>query len=60
MLVTDGPYTEIKEHIGGLLILEAASLDEALGWARKNAAVFSGAVEVREIFFAPDPADVAE
>ena len=30
VLVTDGPYLETKEHIGGFWILEAASLDEAL------------------------------
>ena len=32
VLVTDGPYLEAKEHVGGLLILETADLDEALGW----------------------------
>src|ERR1700719_3282034 len=37
VLITDGPYLETKEHIGGLLILEVASLDEALAWARKGA-----------------------
>src|SRR5437764_708269 len=33
VLVTDGPYTETKEHMGGFWILEAADLDEALAWA---------------------------
>src|SRR3982074_3389481 len=37
VLVTDGPYTETKEHMGGFWILEAADLDEALAWARKGA-----------------------
>jgi hypothetical protein len=37
VLVTDGPYTETKEHIGGFWILEAADLDEALAWAKKAA-----------------------
>src|SRR3984893_17262024 len=36
VLVTDGPYTETKEHIGGFWILEAADMDEALAWARKG------------------------
>src|ERR1700748_887028 len=36
VLVTDGPYTETKEHMGGFWILEAADLDEALAWARKG------------------------
>ena len=33
--ITDGPYLETKEHIGGFWILEAANLDEALAWGRK-------------------------
>jgi hypothetical protein len=37
VLVTDGPYTETKEHMGGFWILEAANLGEALAWARKGA-----------------------
>jgi hypothetical protein len=55
VLVTDGPYSETKEHIGGLLVLEAANLDEALAWARRGA-VTSAPVEVREILFRPAPA----
>jgi hypothetical protein len=35
VLVTDGPYIETKEHIGGFWILEAADIDQALAWARK-------------------------
>lgn len=54
VLVTDGPYTETKEHLGGFLILEAANLDEALAWARKGA-VTQAPVEVREILFRPAP-----
>src|SRR3954464_14966325 len=34
-VVTDGPYAETKEHIGGFWILEAADLNEAVAWARK-------------------------
>ena len=56
VLVTDGPYLEAKEHVGGLSILETANLDEALAWARKSAKFGSAAVEVREIFFMPAPA----
>ncbi len=36
-LMTDGPYVEAKEHIGGFLIVEAPDLDSALEWARKFA-----------------------
>ena len=35
VVVTDGPYAETKEHIGGFWILDAANLDEALAWGRK-------------------------
>ena len=34
VLVTDGPYLETKEHVGGFWILKAANLDEALAWGR--------------------------
>jgi hypothetical protein len=34
-LVTDGPYAEGKEHIGGFMVVKAEDLDGALGWARK-------------------------
>jgi hypothetical protein len=55
VLVTDGPYTETKEHMGGFWILECANLDEALVWARKGA-IFRDAVgEVRELLFFPAP-----
>jgi hypothetical protein len=36
-LVTDGPYVEGKEHVGGFLIIKAPDLDAALEWARKMA-----------------------
>src|SRR3979411_3326986 len=36
VLVTDGPYIETKEHMGGFWILEAADMEEALAWARKG------------------------
>jgi hypothetical protein len=57
VLVTDGPYLETKEHVGGLSILETADLNEALAWARKGAKVGRVPVEVREIFFMPAPAE---
>ena len=55
VLVTDGPYTETKEHNGGLLILEAADLDEVIAWARKGVVACRASVEVREILFRPGP-----
>lgn len=50
-LVTDGPYLETKEHIGGFLILDCANTEQALEWARKGAIATQRPVEVREIFF---------
>ena len=47
VLMTDGPYTEGKEHIGGLNIVAAPDLDAALEWARKLAQATTLPVEVR-------------
>jgi hypothetical protein len=47
MLVTDGPYAEGKEYIGGFLIVRVPDLDAALEWARKSARVISLPIEVR-------------
>jgi hypothetical protein len=47
MPMTDGPYVEGKEHIGGLVIIKAESLDEALAWGRKLARATTLPVEVR-------------
>jgi hypothetical protein len=55
VLVTDGPYLEAKEHVGGFSIIEAADMDEALAWARRGAKACRASGEVREIFFNPGP-----
>jgi len=47
MLVTDGPFAEGKEHIGGFLIIRVADLDSALEWASKTARVITLPIEVR-------------
>ena len=48
MLLTDGPYVDGKEHIGGFLVIEAPDLDAALEWARKTAqAIPTLPIEVR-------------
>ena len=39
VLMTDGPFAEGKEHIGGFLIVKAADLDQALDWGRRLATV---------------------
>ena len=60
VFVTDGPYLETKEHIGGFWILEAADMDEALAWARKGAVVCRASDEVRPMLFKPDPKGATE
>lgn len=47
VVVTDGPYLETKEHVGGFIILKAANLDEALAWGRKGALACRTTVEIR-------------
>jgi hypothetical protein len=47
VLVTDGPYVESKEHVGGFWVLEVADLDAALEWGRKAAIACRAPVEVR-------------
>jgi hypothetical protein len=48
-LITDGPFVEGKEFVGGFTIIRAADLDEALAWARKYAAAITLPIEVRPI-----------
>jgi hypothetical protein len=60
LLLTDGPYLETKEHIGGLWILECADMDEALAWARKGAKACRAPIEVQEIGFMPAPDQATE
>ena len=47
--VQDGPYADTKEQLGGFIILELASLDEAMEWAARCPAAAYGAVEVRPL-----------
>lgn len=47
VVVTDGPYLDTKEHIGGFWVLEVAGLDEAVEWGRKAVIACRAPVEVR-------------
>ncbi len=47
VLLTDGPFAEGKEHIGGFTIIRANDLDEALEWGRRFAAATTLPIEVR-------------
>jgi hypothetical protein len=53
MSMTDGPYAEAKEQIGGFTVIEAADLDEALEWARKGSEACMWPVEVRPFLGGP-------
>lgn len=48
VLVTDGPYLETREHIGGFWVVAAANMDEALEWGRKAVIACRAPVEVRQ------------
>jgi hypothetical protein len=52
-LVTDGPYAETKEQLGGYYLIEADSLDDAIAWATKLPGSHHGSVEVRPIAQVP-------
>jgi hypothetical protein len=49
LLITDGPFTEAKEHIGGFTIIQAPDLDAALEWGSKFARATTLPVEVRPL-----------
>jgi len=49
-LVTDGPYTETKEHLAGFWIINVGDMDEALEWAKLTAAAQQRPIEVRPFF----------
>jgi hypothetical protein len=47
VIVTDGPFAEAKEQLGGFWIIEAPDLDAAMKWATEASAACAGPVEVR-------------
>ncbi|HJR95969.1 MAG TPA: YciI family protein [Gaiellaceae bacterium] len=55
-LVTDGPYAEVKEALGGFYLLGCESMEEALEWASRIPGAEHGAVEVRPVFVDPGEA----
>lgn len=52
--VQDGPFAEVKEHLGGVFIIDVADLDAALIWAGRCPAAEHGSVEVRPVLPAMD------
>jgi hypothetical protein len=55
-LVTDGPYAEVKEALGGYFVFEVGTMDEAIDFAARIPGAEHGAIEVRPIYV--DPAEV--
>ncbi|WP_291204634.1 YciI family protein [Hyphomonas sp.] len=51
--VQDGPYADVKEQLGGYIVIEVAGLDAALAWAAKAPSAEYGAVEVRPVLPPP-------
>jgi hypothetical protein len=49
LVMTDGPYAEAKEVLGGFYLLEAADLDEAISWAAQIPAAWRAKVELRPV-----------
>jgi hypothetical protein len=52
VLVTDGPFAEAKEYLGGLTIIDCADLDEALHWGRRATLATTLPIEVRPFHWA--------
>ena len=52
-LVTDGPFAETKEQLGGYYLIEAADLDDAIKVAAKVPGALNGSIEVRPIIVYP-------
>lgn len=56
VLLTDGPAAEIKEHFGGITLVECADLDEALKWAATLPSASEGSIEIRPLIGGAPPA----
>ena len=50
LLMTDGPFAETKEQLGGYYLIDVADLDAAIAWARRLPSVRTGCVEVRPVW----------
>jgi hypothetical protein len=53
VLVTDGPFVELKEYLGGLTIIDAPDLDAAMAWGRRSTEAIGLPIEVRPFHWAP-------
>lgn len=53
-VVQDGPFADVREHLGGYFLIETDSLDTALAWAARAPCASAGSVEVRPVMHMPD------
>lgn len=53
-LITDGPFAETREHLGGFFLVEAGDLDEAIKLAERIPGAHVGTVEIRPVLEIPD------
>jgi hypothetical protein len=53
LLLTDGPFAETKEQIGGFVLIDCENLDEAIEIAAKHPAAGYGSIEIRPVFVPP-------
>ena len=56
--ITDGPYSDSLEQLGGVIMIDMDSVEDALSWAERCPAALNGAVEVRPIQFISDIVEV--
>lgn len=54
VLISDGPYADVKEALGGYFIFDCPSIDEAISWAARIPSATTGAVEVRPVHVDPE------
>jgi hypothetical protein len=58
--VTDGPFAETKEQLGGFYVIDVKNLDEAIEWAAKIPGAETGSVEVRPVMIFDDAGNLVE
>jgi hypothetical protein len=58
--VTDGPFAETKEQLGGFYVLDCKNLDEAIEWAEKIPGAQSGSVEIRPVMVFDEAGNLVE
>jgi hypothetical protein len=58
--VTDGPFAETKEHLGGFYVLDVKDLDEAIEWAAKIPGAQRGSIEIRPVMVFDEAGNLVE